>query len=124
MAAASNPATSTQASKDGAEANEQARQDRVENEKRPPDQQVIGLSKHLTSWRDSYGDDVVDAAVEMSAQQRKVTAADKADMEKAEAAHARAAGGQSSSSAPAGRSASDPKSTATASQPPADGRRS
>ena len=110
----SNPATSTQASKDGAETNEQARQNKVEDEKRPVDQAVLGLSKHLTSWRDSYGDDVVDAAVELSAQQRKATADRQDEDEKTDAARARAQAGQQPATAPAGRSASDTKSTATA----------
>jgi hypothetical protein len=114
VTSAATPATSTQASKDGAEANERARKDRLDAEQNPVDQQALGLSKHLTSWRESYGDDVVDAALALSAQQRKATEKEGSDGEKADAARARAAAGQERSAAPSGRTASDPKSTATA----------
>jgi len=76
-------------------------------EEAPVDQQALGLSKHLTAWRESYGDDVVDAALELSAGRRKAE-------DKASAGQARADAGQQPSAAPAGRSASNPKSTATA----------
>jgi hypothetical protein len=100
----------TQASKDAAEQNAEAKDDKAAAEELPADQQVIGLSKHLTSWRESYGDDVVDAALELSAKQRKATASERDEAEKADAARSRAFAGQSSS-VPEGRSANNPKST-------------
>lgn len=68
-----------------------------------PDQQAIALSKHLDAWRGSYGDETVDTALELAASRRK-----------AAAGQARADAGQQPSAAPAGRSSSNPKSTATA----------
>jgi hypothetical protein len=70
------------------------------------DQQALGLSKHVTAWRASYGDDVVDAALQLAESRRPA-------VDSASAGRARAASGQKPSAAPTGRSASDPKSTAT-----------
>lgn len=73
------------------------------------DSGALALSKHLTAWRESYGDVVVDAALDLAAARRSPGGGDKAT-----AGRARASAGQQSSAAPAGRSATDPKSTATA----------
>ena len=78
-----------------------------EDEAPPVNQTVLGLAKHVTSWRLSFGDDVVDEALALSAEQRKASA-------KADAAQARAEAGQQPTAAPTGRAASDPKTTATA----------
>ena len=87
----------------------------VDGEPEPVNQSALTMSKHLTAWRETYGDDLVDEAVRMSDTQRKADAKatdPKPADAKASAAEARAQAGQQREAAPAGRSTTDPKGSA------------
>lgn len=98
------PAASTQAAKDAATANKDA-VGAAATAADPVDQRVLTVAGHLSAWRETYGDDVMDAAVKLSDSDRKAT-------EKTAAGEARADAGLAADAAPVGRSSSKTAKTA------------
>jgi hypothetical protein len=68
-----------------------------------PDQRVLTVAAHLRAWRETYGDDVMDAAVKMASDNEPVSAP---SSDPRVAAAKRAAAGTAKSSAPVGRASS------------------